>query len=67
MPDETDKPTTHQAGLGDPIIEAALRQFGSDILTEPIPERLLRALQDHRSKANAKSSQPSHPSRLHRR
>lgn len=65
VPDDAERPRIHQA-RPDPSLEDALRQFGADILDEPIPERMLRALQDHRSNANAESSQPSHPSRLHR-
>jgi hypothetical protein len=47
--------TAHQARPDDPGLEEVLPQLGSDILNEPIPERLLQALQSKRGQAEAKS------------
>jgi hypothetical protein len=45
----------HRAVPDGPGTEEALRQVGADILNEPIPDRLLQALQGKRRESEAKS------------
>ena len=50
--------TAHGALADGPSLEETLRQAGTDILNEPIPESLLQALQGKRGEAVARPPLP---------